>query len=66
MHMKRALGTLTPYDTFKRATEIKLGAIDDVDDIPEGSEESRPQSGDEIPVEAVSSGPASSDESLST
>ncbi|EXJ95703.1 neutral trehalase [Capronia coronata CBS 617.96] len=45
MHMKRALGTLTPYDTFAKATEIKLGTFDDT--IEEGSDESRPDSADE-------------------
>ena len=63
MHMKRALGTLTPYDTFKKATEIKLTAIDDVDDtIPEASDESRQDSGDEVPSEKVAD---SSTDSLS-
>jgi len=33
MHMRRALGTLTPYDTFEKATKIKLGAVEDLDDI---------------------------------
>ncbi len=57
MHMKRALGTLTPYDTFERATKIKLGAIDDLEDtIPEGSDESRQDSGDEAPSGKVHSG----------
>jgi len=51
MHMKRALGTLTPYETFQKATEIKLGAVEDVDDtIPEVSDESRQDSGDEAAV----------------
>ena len=38
MHMKRALGTITPWELFAKATEIKLGGIDD-DIIQEGSEE---------------------------
>ena len=51
MHMKRALGTLTPFETFKKATEIKLGAVDDLDEtIPEGSDESRETSADEAVV----------------
>ena len=55
MHMKRALGTLTPYDTFEKATKIKLGAIDDLDEtIPEESDESRQDSGDEANSENVS------------
>jgi hypothetical protein len=64
MHMKRALGTLTPYDTFEKATKIKLSAVDDLDEtIPEGSDESRPDSGDEVPSEAAV---GSSTESLAT
>jgi hypothetical protein len=63
MHMKRALGTLTPYETFKKATEIKLSAIDDVDTIHEGSDESRQDSGEDAPSEQPVS---SSTESLST
>lgn len=56
MHMKRALGTLTPYDTFEKATKIKLGAIDDLEEtIPEGSDESRQDSGEESPSDAVGS-----------
>jgi hypothetical protein len=51
MHMKRALGTLTPYDTFAKATEIKL-AVDDT--IEEGSDESRPDSADEAELAVVS------------
>jgi hypothetical protein len=54
MHMKRALGTLTPYETFAKATEIKLGAVEDT--IEEGSDESRPESGDEAD-QAVFSAP---------
>lgn len=54
MHMKRALGTLTPYDTFAKATEIKLGAYDDT--IEEGSDESRPDSADEAEA-VISSSP---------
>ena len=45
MHMKRALGTLTPYETFAKATEIKLGWVEDT--TQEGSDESRPDSADE-------------------
>ena len=53
MHMKRALGTITPYETFARATQIQLGA-DEI--ITEGSDESVPGSADE--AEAIfSSGP---------
>ncbi|OAP58629.1 hypothetical protein AYL99_07719 [Fonsecaea erecta] len=48
MHMKRALGTLTPYETFARATEIKLGAGEGT--IEEGSDESRQESSDEAVV----------------
>ncbi|KAJ9604149.1 alpha,alpha-trehalase nth1 [Cladophialophora chaetospira] len=57
MHMKRALGTLTPYDTFDKATKIKLGAIDDLEEetIPEESEGSRQDSGDEVGESAHSS-----------
>lgn len=51
MHMKRALGTLTPHETFAKATEIKL-ALDDT--IQEGSDESRQDSPDDA---AVSSSP---------
>lgn len=52
MHMKRALGTITPYETFARATEIKLGADET---ITEGSDESIPGSADEAEA-IVSSG----------
>lgn len=48
MHMRRALGTLTPYEQFARATEIKLGADETID---EGSDESVSNSADE--AEAV-------------
>ncbi|EXJ89801.1 neutral trehalase [Capronia epimyces CBS 606.96] len=51
MHMKRALGTITPYDTFAKATEIKLGGT-----IEEGSDESRPESADEAEA-VISSSP---------
>ncbi|RMZ86718.1 hypothetical protein DV736_g6056, partial [Chaetothyriales sp. CBS 134916] len=38
--MKRALGTLTPWDLFAKATEIKLDDINDNDHvIPEDSDE---------------------------
>ena len=54
MHMKRALGTLTPYDTFKKATEIKLSAVDDLEDtITEGSNESQQDSANEAPSEEI-------------
>ena len=33
MHMKRALGTITPYETFARATEIKLGADETITEV---------------------------------
>ncbi|KIV96446.1 hypothetical protein PV10_00316 [Exophiala mesophila] len=53
MHMRRALGTLTPYEQYAKATEIKLGADETID---EGSDESVPNSSDE--AEAIfSSGP---------
>ena len=29
MHMKRALGTMTPWETFHKATEVKLGGFED-------------------------------------
>ena len=29
MHMRRALGTLTPWATYEKATEIKLNGFDD-------------------------------------
>lgn len=44
MHMKRALGTITPYEVFARATEIKLGADETID---EGLDEAIPGSADE-------------------
>lgn len=44
MHMKRALGTITPYEVFARATEIKLGADESID---EGLDETIPGSADE-------------------
>ncbi len=53
MHMKRALGTLTPYDTFAKATEIKL-AVDEI--IEEGSDESPPDSADEADLAVCSEG----------
>ncbi len=53
MHMKRALGTLTPHETFAKATELKLvPTLDDV--LHEGSDESRQESADEA---AISSSP---------
>ena len=53
MHMRRALGTLTPYEQYAKATEVKLGADETID---EGSDESVPNSSDE--AEAIfSSGP---------
>ncbi|KAK5064564.1 hypothetical protein LTR84_000397 [Exophiala bonariae] len=53
MHMKRALGTITPYEVFARATEIKLGADETID---EGLDEAIPGSADE--AAAVSSSDA--------
>ncbi|KIW10935.1 hypothetical protein PV08_10234 [Exophiala spinifera] len=53
MHMKRALGTLTPWETFAKATQIDLGELNDM--IQEGSDESRPDSADEAD-HAVQSG----------
>lgn len=53
MHMKRALGTLTPYETFAKATEIKLGGP--AGTIHEGSDESRQDSADEAAVSIESS-----------
>ena len=44
MHMKRALGTLTPWSTFWKATEVKFDEMT----INEGSDESNPVSGDEM------------------
>lgn len=38
MHMRRALGTLTPWETFERATAIKLDTLDE-DAIREEGEE---------------------------
>jgi len=29
MHMRRALGTLTPWETYERATEVKLNGFED-------------------------------------
>jgi hypothetical protein len=53
MHMKRALGTLTPWETFARATQIDLG--DDLNEtIQEGSDESRPDSADEADAAVLS------------
>jgi hypothetical protein len=53
MHMKRALGTLTPWETFARATQIDLG--DDLNEmIQEGSDESRPDSADEADAVVLS------------
>lgn len=46
MHMKRALGTLTPWETFYRATQIKAEQFDELT-IREGSEDSAPGSGEE-------------------
>ena len=55
MHMKRALGTLTPYETFAKATEIKLGGVEGT--IQEGSDESRPDSADEADAEVAVTSP---------
>ncbi|KAL6246130.1 alpha,alpha-trehalase nth1 [Rhinocladiella similis] len=52
MHMKRALGTLTPWETFARATQIDLGDLNDM--IQEGSDESRPDSADEADLAVLS------------
>jgi hypothetical protein len=58
MHMKRALGTLTTYETFARATEIRLGsAVEEDDLIDGGSDESIPVSADEAEAGATSSNP---------
>jgi hypothetical protein len=56
IHMKRALGTLTPYDTFAKATQINLSAVDESADetIQEGSDESRPDSSDEADAAVLS------------
>ena len=57
IHMKRALGTLTPYDTFARATQINLSAVNEsADDTiqEEGSDESRPDSADEADAAVIS------------
>lgn len=56
IHMKRALGTLTPYDTFARATQINLSAVDESADetIQEASDESRPDSSDEADAAVLS------------
>lgn len=29
VHMKRALGTLTPWETFQKATEVKLSGFEE-------------------------------------
>jgi hypothetical protein len=48
MHMKRALGTLTTYDTFAKATEIRLeNALEEDVELAQGSDESIPVSADE-------------------
>jgi hypothetical protein len=61
MHMKRALGTLTAWETFKKATEVKLSALDE-DVIHEDSDESRRSSAAEVTPE-TSSGSATENES---
>lgn len=43
--MKRALGALTPWETFRKATEIKLGGFEDGlirERSLEGSDEASP------------------------
>ena len=52
MHMKRALGTITPWELFAKATEIKLGGVED-DVIPEDSDEERSPSTSEPSDAAV-------------
>ncbi|KIV83023.1 hypothetical protein PV11_05084 [Exophiala sideris] len=57
IHMKRALGTLTPYDTFARATQINLSSVNESADETiqeEGSDESRPDSSDEADAAVIS------------
>jgi hypothetical protein len=49
MHMRRALGILTSWDKFQKATEVKLDGFDVDDTIEEGIEE--------LAIEDVSSGP---------
>lgn len=39
MHMRRALGILTPWDRFKKATEVNLDTLDNEDTIVEDMEE---------------------------
>lgn len=52
MHMKRALGTLTPWETFAKATEIKLNAIDDLN-ITDGFDDSPQVSSDDAEIAVV-------------
>ena len=46
MHMKRALGTLTPWETFAKATEVVLRGFEE-DTIHEASDEGATPSSDE-------------------
>lgn len=46
MHMKRALGTLTPWETFEKATQIKLSGFEE-GLIREASDEATPPSSEE-------------------
>jgi alpha,alpha-trehalase len=46
MHMRRALGTLTTWETFEKATTIKLSGFED-GSIEEASDEATPPSSDE-------------------
>lgn len=39
MHLRRALGILTSWDRFKKATEVNLDALDNDNTIVEGMEE---------------------------
>lgn len=39
VHMRRALGILTPWDKFKKATEVKLDGFDNDHAIEEDVEE---------------------------
>ncbi len=48
--MKRALGTITPWDLFAKATEIKLGGLED-GMIQEGSDEDEAPNGAAVQTE---------------
>ena len=39
MHMRRALGALTPWETFARATEVKLDGFAEGGMVKEGLDE---------------------------